>query len=138
MNGPTGLDQSLEELEGQRWNEPPSDATGLVKAIHALRRRPIGTLSATELARLIGQKVGLRWLLPLAVQILSDTAPNQARGGFYDDDLLTAVLTCGSATWATHPELATEVNKTIESLIDLSPYTQEAVAQFLKDLRQNR
>ncbi|MEU2367868.1 contact-dependent growth inhibition system immunity protein [Streptomyces pseudogriseolus] len=73
--------QSLERLQGQRWPEPPEDATSLVRAVHALRRRPVGDLRPEELARLITQDVGLPWLLPLAVRILRDTAPSQIAGG---------------------------------------------------------
>ncbi|MEU6994515.1 contact-dependent growth inhibition system immunity protein [Streptomyces sp. NPDC046465] len=51
---------------------------GLVGLVRELRRRPVGTLEPHELARLIGQDVGLPWLLPLAVEILRDSAPQQA------------------------------------------------------------
>ncbi|MFA3873757.1 contact-dependent growth inhibition system immunity protein [Streptomyces sp. MMCC 100] len=106
MPEPVDPAQSVEQLEGQRWPDPPQDATSLVKAVHGLRRRPGGDLRPDELARPITQDVGLSWLLPLAVRILRDTAPAQAAGGWYDDDLLYAVVTrrrrrCGSSrpTW---------------------------------------
>ncbi|MBR8643579.1 hypothetical protein KEF29_39980 [Streptomyces tuirus] len=70
---------------------PPQDTTSLVKAVHELRRRPVGVLRPDDLARLITQDVG-PWLLPLAVRILGDTAPAQAAGGSYDDLL-------SSRTW---------------------------------------
>ncbi|WP_432145092.1 contact-dependent growth inhibition system immunity protein [Streptomyces sp. bgisy084] len=38
---------------------PPEDSTSLIKSVHALRRRPVGDLTPEELARLIGQNVGL-------------------------------------------------------------------------------
>ncbi|KAA0930466.1 contact-dependent growth inhibition system immunity protein [Streptomyces apricus] len=83
-------DRSLEQLEGRRWPEPPEDTTAMVKNVHELRRRPVGTLAPDELARLIGQDVGLPWLLSLAVKILKDTASKQATGGWCDDELLPA------------------------------------------------
>ncbi|MFF7799682.1 contact-dependent growth inhibition system immunity protein [Streptomyces olivaceus] len=55
---PVDLAQSLDQLDGQRWPDLPRDATSLVKAVHELRRRPVGTLRPDELARLISQDVG--------------------------------------------------------------------------------
>ncbi|TPQ20228.1 hypothetical protein FGD71_021420 [Streptomyces sporangiiformans] len=92
----------------------------MVKNVHELRRRAIGTLAPDELARLIGQNVGLPWLLPLAVEILRDTAPNQAAGGWYDDDLLYAVATRNPEVWADAPELAQDLKAAVAVLTDLS------------------
>jgi len=134
MSDRTFLELSLEELEGDRWPDPPADATGLVKAVHRLRRRPIGSLAAHELRRLIGQDVGLQWLLPLAIEILRETAPEEAEEGFYDDDLLSAVLTRDPEVWAAAPEMAREVKKILATLQDLSPYIQSEAEEFLRSL----
>lgn len=134
MSDHTFRERSLEELEGQRWPDPPADATGLVRAVHRLRKRPIGSLTADELRRLIGQDVGLQWLLPLALEILRETAPAGAAGGFYDDDLLSAVLTRSPETWAAAPEMACEVKEILATLQDLSPYIQPEAEEFLRSL----
>ncbi|MFF0207385.1 contact-dependent growth inhibition system immunity protein [Streptomyces althioticus] len=130
MSQPVDPTQSLERLEGQRWPEPPEDATSLVRAVHELRRRPVGDLWPDELARLITQDVGLPWLLPLAVRILRDTAPSQIAGGWYDDDLLYAVVTRKTQAWERFPDLARELKATVESLVDLSSYVREEAAAF--------
>lgn len=130
-NRDADVQKSLEELDGERWGEPPAGSTGLVCAVHSLRKRPIGSLGATELARLIGQNVGTRWLLPLAVSILREDAPGQARGGFYDDDLLSAVLTCPPSVWDDQPRLLREMKQVLRSLVDLSVYVQEHADRFL-------
>ncbi|GGQ57131.1 contact-dependent growth inhibition system immunity protein [Streptomyces althioticus] len=130
MSQPVDPTQSLERLEGQRWPEPPEDATSLVRAVHELRRRPVGDLRPDELARLITQDVGLPWLLPLAVRILRDTAPSQIAGGWYDDDLLYAVVTRKTQAWERFPDLARELKATVESLVDLSSYVREEAAAF--------
>ncbi|GAO09693.1 hypothetical protein TPA0598_05_04150 [Streptomyces lydicamycinicus] len=98
--------------------------------MHALRRRPVGDLTPEELARLIGQNVGLPWSLPLAIAFLRDTAPHQAAGGWYDDDLLSAVLTRKAEDWATFPELAHEVDGILSVLTDLSPDMQRDIKRF--------
>ncbi|MGW6784297.1 contact-dependent growth inhibition system immunity protein [Streptomyces sp. NPDC054987] len=132
MNKDHAHTATLEELEGVVWPEPPTDSTGLVKAIHRLRRVPIGELTAYELGRLIGQDVGLTWTLPLAIHILRETAPAQNDGGFYDDDLLSAALTRDPETWLAHPELARELRDILRVLTDLSPYIEHDKARFLQ------
>ncbi|MFF1379120.1 contact-dependent growth inhibition system immunity protein [Streptomyces sp. NPDC058308] len=122
---------SLEELEGRRWPAPPADATPMVRNVHELRRRPVGTLEPHELARLIGQDVGLPWLLPLAVEILRDTAPKQVEGGWFDDDLLYAVVTRKPEVWVAAPELARELRDTAAVLTGLSRYVRQEIDAFL-------
>ncbi|MFJ8195416.1 contact-dependent growth inhibition system immunity protein [Streptomyces sp. NPDC096152] len=126
--------KSLEQLEGRCWPDPPEETTSLVRSVHALRRRPIGALQSHELARLIGQSVGLPWLLPLAVEILRDTAPDRAAGGFYDDDLLYAVVTVSPEVWKEMPALASDLKATVTELTDLSSYVKPDVDQFLASL----
>jgi CDI immunity proteins len=121
---------SLEGLERDVWADPPESTTSMVRNIHELRRRPIGSLSPWELARLIGQDVGLPWTLPLGLKILRDSAPQQAETGYYDDDLLTAVLTRKTGTWSTFPEYAHEVEEILRILVNPSPYVRDAIDQF--------
>lgn len=123
--------RTLEELEGRRWPDPPVDTAALVRNVHELRRRPLGTLEPHELARLIGQDVGLPWLLPLAVEIIRNTAPQQAEGGWFDDDLLYAVVTRKPDLWAAAPELARELKATVAVLTGVSRYVRQEIAAFL-------
>ncbi|MEU9377025.1 contact-dependent growth inhibition system immunity protein [Streptomyces sp. NPDC048255] len=125
-------ERTLEDLEGEYWPEPPAESTGLVKAVHRLRRRPLGELTAYELGRLVRQDVGLRWTLPAALEILRATAPEQSRGGFYDDDLLSAVLTRKAVVWAAHHDLAREMREILDLLSDLSPCIERDVEKFLE------
>jgi hypothetical protein len=132
MNPPFDRARSLEELEAQRRPEPPADATYLVRAVHALRKRPVGELTVEELARLIGQYVGLAWLLPMAVELLRSEAVEGAGGGWCDDDLLTAVITRGGSVWVGSPELALLVAEDVLDVLGdaLSPCLREDAARF--------
>ncbi|MFJ4951285.1 contact-dependent growth inhibition system immunity protein [Streptomyces sp. NPDC088760] len=121
---------SVEELEADRWPAPPGDSTTLVRSVHELRRRAIKDLSVEGLRRLIAQDVGLRWLLPVALEFLRDTAPQEAAAGWYDDDLLSAVLTRREPVWRNAPELARHLDGTLRMLTDLSPYIQREVDDF--------
>ncbi|MFD4693904.1 contact-dependent growth inhibition system immunity protein [Streptomyces sp. NPDC058463] len=49
----------LEELERDRGQAPSPDATRLIATAHALRSRPVGTLTVEDLRLLIGQDIGL-------------------------------------------------------------------------------
>lgn len=135
MSQPMALDKSLEQLEGRRWPDPPEESTSLVKAIHQLRRRPIGTLESHELARLITQKEGVPLLLPLAVKILTESARAQAEGGyFFDDELLYAVVVVDPEVWKENPDLARELKAAVTMLTDLSSYVKPDVETFLASL----
>ncbi|GGY15736.1 hypothetical protein GCM10010358_79520 [Streptomyces minutiscleroticus] len=123
-------DRAIEELEGNAWPPPQSETTSLVRGVHDLRKRPIKNLGLDGLRRLISQDVGLRWLLPVALDYLRDTAPDEAVTGWYDDDLLTAVLMRKEQTWRSWPELARHLNETVKMLTDLPSGMQRHVEEF--------
>ncbi|GGP31351.1 hypothetical protein GCM10018980_65210 [Streptomyces capoamus] len=102
----------------------------MVRSVHELRRRAIKHLTVEDLRRLIAQDVGLRWLLPVALDFLRETAPQEAAAGWYDDDLLSAVLTRRESVWRNAPELARHLDETVRMLTDLSPCIQRKVDQF--------
>ncbi|WP_234375561.1 contact-dependent growth inhibition system immunity protein [Streptomyces sp. CB01373] len=76
---------SLEGLERDRWPAPSADATRVVATAHALRRRPIGELTVEDMRFLIGQDIGLPYLLPLALEVLRDNP--MAEGDMHEGDL---------------------------------------------------
>lgn len=110
MSQPAG--QTLEDLEGHVWPAPTGEITPLVQRVHRLRRLPVASLAPADLACLIGQKVGLPWLLPLAVAHLERTAGDD----FLDGDLLYALLTLPPDTWSDHPDLAQRVLGALDRL----------------------
>ncbi|MEU0336966.1 contact-dependent growth inhibition system immunity protein [Streptomyces sp. NPDC006193] len=122
--------RSIEELDGDQWPDPPEESTTLVRSVHELRRRAIKDLTVEDLRRLIAQDVGLHWLLPVALDFLRETAPQEAAAGWYDDDLLSAVLTRKESVWRSAPQLARHLDDTVRMLTDLSPYIQREVEAF--------
>ncbi|MEU0029577.1 contact-dependent growth inhibition system immunity protein [Streptomyces sp. NPDC006335] len=129
MTRPLNRDRSLEELERDRWPAPSAGATGLVATAHALRRRPIGELTVEDMRLLIGQDIGLPYLLPLALEVLRDNP--MAEGHMYEGDLLAAVLTRNPAVWTESSELGRELRVIISNLTDLPPDLQQKVERFL-------
>jgi hypothetical protein len=91
--------QTLEQLDGEHWEEEPDD-TPLVRDCLRLRQVPIGQLSDDDLRLLLGQKIGTEWLVPLALQRLAD---EPLAGDLYPGDLLNAVLHAGEGYWEDHP-----------------------------------
>jgi hypothetical protein len=88
---PKKIDQSLslQDLEQDDWGEAPFDSH-VVRSVHVLRRVPLHDLTIEQLRLLIGQGVGLSYLIPLALEQL--TADPFVQGDFYPGDLLVAVL----------------------------------------------
>ncbi|AGL14299.1 contact-dependent growth inhibition system immunity protein [Actinoplanes sp. N902-109] len=95
-------EQTLEQIEGDAWGEAPANATKLIATVHRLRREPVGMLSVEDLRVLVGQRVGVAVVVPLALGILERDP--LAEGDFYPGDLLTAVLRRVPAEyWAAQP-----------------------------------
>ncbi|WP_371552862.1 contact-dependent growth inhibition system immunity protein [Streptomyces sp. NBC_00554] len=122
-------DRSLEELERGRWPAPPTGATRLVMTAHALRRRPIGELAVEDMRLLIGQDVGLQYLLPMALEVLRDNP--MAEGYMYAGDLLSAVITRNPSVWGESAELRHELRMIVSGLADLPPFIRRDVERFL-------
>ncbi|WP_351228117.1 contact-dependent growth inhibition system immunity protein [Streptomyces sp. NPDC002133] len=136
MPRPVPPSRTLEELEDNRRPPPaPGGSTGLVLAVHALRKRPVGSLTVDELVRLIGQDLGLLFLMPVALKILRDTLPAQHAGGWYDDDLLTVALTRSPAAWTADPECSRELLALVGDLRrPLPSYVRRGIEHFLASL----
>ncbi|WP_431683839.1 contact-dependent growth inhibition system immunity protein [Kitasatospora sp. KL5] len=101
--GAPDLGRSLDDLEGARPSPGP-DATRLVATAHALHRLPLRDLGAEGLRLLIGQNVGLRFLVPVAPDLLEvDPA---AEGDLGPGDLLAALAGRPAEFWAARPGLA--------------------------------
>jgi hypothetical protein len=83
--------KTLDELEHFEWSEPPYNSY-LVTTIHRLRKKPVDEFTVENLRMMIGQKIGLQHLLPVAIDLL-EREP-LAQGDYYAGDLLAAVTEC--------------------------------------------
>ncbi len=123
---------SLEQLEGQSWDAPPAEATRLVRTAHALRRKPIGDLSAEDLRLLLLQQVSVELLVPLALDLLERDP--LAEGDCYPGDLLVALLKVPPAHWRRHPGELHRATSVVERLDD-QPGTPETVQRQIDAFR---
>jgi hypothetical protein len=82
-------EKSLEELDAQRWGDPPAGATPLVERVHRLRTVMLRDLSMEDLATLLGQREGEEWIVPLALDRLEE---DPLAGAFYPGQILANLL----------------------------------------------
>jgi hypothetical protein len=120
--------RSLEDLEGDRWGDPPAGSSRLVRVVHQLRRKPIAELTIEDLRVLVGQQVSLHRLVPLAIDRLREDP--LVAGDLYEGDLLAAVLRVDSDFWKRHPALAEDVHVILGPLGDLPDDLAAAAARF--------
>ena len=127
MLAPSVLDQSLQELEQSDWGDPNAGETSLMADCRRLHRVPIRDLTIHDLVTLIGQNIGLPWLVPLALEHLRKQP--LAEGFYYPGDLLHAVLTVKSPFWGDHPLWRAEIRdiaqRTFTRLHSLTPEDED-------------
>jgi hypothetical protein len=93
---------TLEELEGSSWADPGPDSTLVMRRCHGLRRKDLDDFTVEDLRILIGQAIGLRWLVPKAVVIVE--ANPYSAGDYYQGDLLVSLFNVPESYWATDTE----------------------------------
>ena len=102
--------KTLDELENLTWGEPAFDSY-LVATCHRLRKKPVDEFTVEDLRIMIGQTIGLEFLLPRAIDVL-EREP-LAAGDFFVGDLLVNVIAC--VDWLrTHPHLLHRVASVVK------------------------
>lgn len=134
------MSKSLQELEGQDWGEPDFD-THLVRECHRLRRIPLKDFSVENLRIMIGQNIGLPFLIPLAMNHLRKNP--LAEGNYYAGDLLVNVLRVEREFWSTDPSLRLELARIADEAFEIPTITtiefesiREAYDSFLAASKQ--
>ena len=116
--------KTLEELDGEVW-EDPGETTKLIRTCHELRKVPLKDITADQLRLMIGQRISLEHLIPIALKILAKDPFIQAT--FYRGDLLVYVLNnTNEEFWNKHDalyfdidDIVREVKQTLEELAPL-------------------
>lgn len=111
--------KSLENLEKDVWRAFASDSR-LVRRTKELRKIPLDNFTIEDLRLMIGQNFSLDYLIPLAIEKLTEDI--LAEGDLYKGDLLLAVVNSQQAYWDKAPghkrelfELINKNRKLIES-----------------------
>ncbi|QEG42257.1 contact-dependent growth inhibition system immunity protein [Roseimaritima ulvae] len=78
---------TLDELDPPAWRVADSDA-GLIATCHRLRRKPLDAFTTEDLRVMIGQRIAIHILLPIAIDHIE--ADPLASGDCYAGDLFVA------------------------------------------------
>jgi hypothetical protein len=126
--------KTLQELENCDWGEPHY-LSSLVVTCHKLRRTPLNQFTSADLRVMIGQKISLEFLIPIALEQLEANPFVQAY--FYRGDLLAAVLQVEKSYWTANPasfKRTCEIVRQVKSLIPtLDEVDGPTVRDVLKD-----
>jgi hypothetical protein len=88
-------------------------------SVTAFRRVPLRDSTVEDLRITIGQQIGLKYLVPLALEKLRDDP--FAEGAYYPCDLLVSVLGAEAQFWQSHPKLREQLIGIVERAISLFP-----------------
>ena len=119
--------RTLDELEGVQWG-PPKYNSYVVTNSHRLRTKPIAEFTVEDLRFMIGQGIGLRFLVPLALEVVE--ADPLAQGDYYAGDLLQSLLTVSGDFWAREWEWRNRLHGIVERLEPVPGELAEAISSF--------
>lgn len=105
--------KSLETLENHYWSNPATAPTNLVKRCIELSKVPVDKFTLGDLRVMIGQKFGLQYLVPLAIEKLQDNIFVDAE--LYEGDLLEIVLKIDTFFWDNNENCWTEISDLIKN-----------------------
>jgi len=108
------LGKTLQDLDGEDWGGPPYP-TSLVETCHRLRRVPLRDFADEDLRIMIGQDIGLDYLIPLALDRVEDEPWLCAT--FYDGDMLWYLIK-RVTYWPTHASEKARFDRVVDRAID--------------------
>ncbi len=115
--------KSLQELEGVDWGEPEHQSYVVTNA-HRLLRLPLREFTVEDLRFMIGQQVGLSYLIPIALDHL--LADPLIEGKSFPGDLLVAVLKADARFWMTVPQSQETAARIVHRALSLLPNLEES------------
>jgi hypothetical protein len=122
--------KSLQDLERNDWGEPEYDSY-LVQTCHRLRRVPLADFATEDLRIMIGQEIGLLFLVPLALEKLEQDP--LAGGHCYPGDLLNAVLRIPESFWRIHYDMREALRRIIAKTKELLMSLEDTDARLVRE-----
>ena len=108
------IEKTINELEGVTPALPALESNLTIRA-HQLRQKPIGQLSIEELRLMLGQKIAVPYLVPLALQRLE--ADPLVVGDSYPGGLLVSLLQA-EPWWRSREDVVSAVQPMLREAID--------------------
>jgi hypothetical protein len=99
--------KSLQNLEKRKAADPAIWPSYLVKRSSELIKIPLNEFTTEDLRLMIGQEFGLPYLVPLAIEKLTEDL--FAEGDYHPGDLLAVVLKIKAAFWQDNQQLYSAV-----------------------------
>ncbi|HZY36114.1 MAG TPA: contact-dependent growth inhibition system immunity protein [Mucilaginibacter sp.] len=96
------LYKTLENLEKDKWRDYDFE-TRLVRRCHELRKIPLDNFTVEDLRIMIGQQIGLDYLVLIALDKLKENL--WAEGDYFEGDLLKNVLEVPRDFWKKNKNL---------------------------------
>ncbi len=127
--------KTLDELENFVWGEPTL-ASNLIVTCHRLRKKPVEEFTREDLRIMIGQKIGLQYRLPRAIDVME--RESLAEGELYPGDLLVKVIGC--LEWLhLHPDslqrVAAVAKRAVADLGEEDEFVRGRLGAFLEQVR---
>jgi hypothetical protein len=119
--------KNLDQLEGI-VSGPPTYDSYLVSTCHRLRTKPVAEFTVEDLRIMIGQSIGLPYLMPLALDVL-EREP-LAAGDFYPGDLLQSVLSVSAEYWRREWDLRDRLGRILAEMERVPKELTEAMTAF--------
>jgi hypothetical protein len=108
--------KTLEQLEDDFWEEPNEFPTGLIERCFKYRKIRISELTVGQLRTLISQKIGIKYLTEIALELLEK---NVVVGDLFEGDLLLAVSKIPAEYWTQNRNELEKLKILVESNTEL-------------------
>ncbi|WP_210463375.1 contact-dependent growth inhibition system immunity protein [Rufibacter roseolus] len=123
--------KTLESLEKKIWPSlDPEESTYLIRTCSSLRKKPLQDFTTEDLRIMIGQNIGLKYLIPIAIETLESNI--LAEGDYFEGDLLQSVLKSDKRYW----ELEKENRQKICKIFDFNKIVLQEF-DTTKDIRKD-
>lgn len=109
--------QSIEQLENDIWKTPANFSSSMIEKCHGYRKISISKLTVEQLRLLISQKIGVKYLIGIAIEKLNRDI--LSGGDLYEGDLLMAVSNLTLDFWSIHRTEYQSLKKIVELNSDL-------------------
>jgi len=130
-------DKTLNEVEGTA-PAATSFRSHVTTEVHRLRDVPLSQLTTEDLRLLVGQEIGLHYVVPIAIERVEQQP--LTNGDFYRGDLLVTLLRLPAAFWQHrrdwHRRVEQVARSVVEHLSSMSHEKQQKCAATWEPLRE--
>jgi hypothetical protein len=119
--------KSLSQLLGELAQDTTC-SSALATTCLTLYEKPLKDFTVENLRVMIGQSIGLEFLIPMAIEVLQENP--FVEGDYYPGDLLSMVMQVEPSFWQTHPDLYWSVSEIVAGLPSLMSDLIEAIRRF--------